>query len=141
MIKITNCLFPIWKPIYGPKCTCILKFRSTAMQYVMYPPTLFLYSFSQYITCVNILKRNEIPIFLFAIATKYTNFLGLHLLVQFIYFVMTGWYWNLYIIFIHTLDTEFICVLKRTHDPSAWSLYNVLSYSILCNNIHITQLP
>ena len=69
------------EPISGPKCTCILKLRSTEMQCVKYPPTLFYYSFSQYIIYVNI-KRNEISIFLFSKATKYTQFLGLHLLVQ-----------------------------------------------------------
>ena len=63
--------------------------------------TLFYYSFSQYM-------RHEIPIFLFSIATKYTKFVGLHLVVQCTYFAMTGWHWNLYVIFIHTLETEFM---------------------------------
>ena len=108
------------EPISSPTCICILKLRSTEMQYVMYLPTLlyysfsqctpyvniFYYSFSQCTTYVNILKWNEIPIFSFSIARKYTNFLGLHFLPQCTYFAKTGWYWNVYVISIHTLDTE-----------------------------------
>ena len=37
------------------------------MQYIMYPPTLFYYSFSQYTTDVIILKINENPIFAYPI--------------------------------------------------------------------------
>ena len=119
------------------KSTCILKFRSTEMQYVMYPPTWFYYSFSQYITYVNILKINDIPIFLFSIATKYT-FLGLHLLAQCTYVAMTGRYWNLYVIFIHTVDTEFMYWRwHMTHQHEACAMYR----HIQCKNIHITQLP
>ena len=77
------------------------------MQYVMYPPMLFYYQFSQYTTYVNLLKRHEIPIVSFSIATKYTKCLCLHLLPRCTYFAMTGWYSNVYVIFIHILDTEF----------------------------------
>ena len=52
------------------------------MQYVVYPPTLF-YSFYQDTTCVNILKRNIIPIFSFSKATIHKQILIVHLLPQF----------------------------------------------------------
>ena len=103
MIKVKTPLISYLEPISGP-----LKFRSTEMQYVMYQPTLFYYSFSQYTTYVNILKINEIQIFSFYIATKYAKFLGLHLLAQCSYFAMTGWYWNVsYTPWILNLYTEY----------------------------------
>ena len=110
--------------------------RSTKMQYVIYPPSLFYNSFSQYTTYVNILTKNEIPIFLFSIATKYT-FLGLHFLVQCTYFAMTGRYWNLYVILIHTLDTGFIYwIWQMTYQLNACTMYFHIQYCATTYTLH-----
>ena len=123
VIKVKNPWFLIWNLYFGLKCTCILKFTSTEMQYEMYLPTSFYYSFSLYI-----LNRNEIPIFLFSITAKYT-FLGLHPLAQWTYFAMTGWYWNWYVIFIQTLYTELMYwIWQMTHQHEVCAMYFHIQY-------------
>ena len=65
------------KPISEHKETYLITFfKSTEMQHIMNPPALFYYSFNQYSAYVEILKRNDIPIFSFSIESKYTNCLG-----------------------------------------------------------------
>ena len=126
------------EPISGPMCTCILKL-STAIQYIMYPPTLFYYFFSQYTTYVNLLKRNEIQILVLSIATKYP-FLGLHHLVQCTYSIMAACYWNAYAICIHTLDTEFMYwIWHMTHEHEACTMYFIFN-AVQHHTIHTVTI-
>ena len=107
----------------------VLKARSTEMQDVLFLQILFYYSFNQYITYFNILKINENHTFLYSISTIRTQFLVVHLFPQSIYFAMTGWYWNVYVIFICILIPNCLYwIWQVIHQHEACIMYFHIQY-------------
>ena len=100
------------------------------MQYVMYAPTLFYHPFNQYITYINILKMYKNANTFGFHSKNVCNISGFASLVQCTWFATTGWYWNLYVIFIHTLDTDFMYWRwQMIHQHEACAMYFHIQYS------------
>ena len=109
-----------------PKCTWILKSMSSEIQYVMYPLTLFYYSFSQYTTYVNTLKRNEMQIISFSITTIYIHKIYVCVSVASIHLIYHDWMvLKCIVIFIHMY---WIWQMTHQHKVSTW---------VPCHNIYI----
>ena len=104
------------------------------MQYVMYPPILFYYTFSQQTTYmyVNILKRNEIPIFSLSIATNIQHF---WVCICCLCTLTLPWLDGTEMPYSYTPWILNICTKYMANDlhVSPQSLYHVLSYLILYN--------
>ena len=51
-----------------------------------------------------------------------------------------GRFWNGHVVVILTMDTE-VFVLNMANATSTWHPSGAFSHAILCNNLHLTQLP
>ena len=111
----------------GSKCTFTLKFTSTKMQYAMYPPTVFYYSFSQYTTYVSKLQQNEILIFSCFIAITYT-LLALHLLPNALTLPWLDWT-EMYTSYLYTP-----WILNLSKEYGKWTI-NVKLLKLICNTL------